>query len=234
MDTSTEVTNGTTGFSWQEFCDNAPEEAPQREDLPPNAWVLVETATESNGNAAPKVEVFEGKADPTKTYTKLKMGLLAVGGDSNIKREVHNRGMLFVDVFVHPGAKEAERSKGKAWIAGRLTGFLNTLFASGVAEDEKDSVARSRARWQATAGVLQRAAEDEGLHVEQYDGDKAKFTAAVAAKALQKETRRLLVRTELGDEYKGKRRTEVASFEDATPANMAKRKVEEFAEEATF
>jgi hypothetical protein len=229
MEPTTEMTNGASGASfWQDYCDNAPEETSgfKGEDLPAGAWVLVRTATTENGNAAAQVKSFDGKNGP---FIKFNIGLMTIGGDAKISKELHNRRMVWLDVFPSPGPKELEHEPNKK-VAGRFTGFLNTVLASGVAESEKDKKARSKARWSVTAQALRAAADENNLTPEAYHGDVAAFTAAVAAKALAERSVALLVKTDYGKEYNGKKPIVVSAFEDATPENLAARNITEFTE----
>jgi hypothetical protein len=223
----------TEGSFWQGLADNAPAESPQYEELPEGAWVLLRTADETNGKAAPEVRVSTtGKGDE---LLKFNLGLLAVGGDAKLDAAKHQNSTVFMDFFVRPGEKELQHQPGKA-LGGRLTGFLNAIFAGGVAADEKDEKVRSTVRWRKTIAELSQ--RSGGLTPDQYQGDMPVFIAAVAAQALKNEPRTLLGKTkrEVFDRKDGGKGSKVVvgSFEDATEANMKKRSVVEFPAKVAF
>ena len=209
------------------------EEQQPFEELPADAWVLMKTATKDNGGAAPLVRADEDKkktnADGTPVvYRKFNVGLYTLGGDAKIL-DRHRNKSVFLNCFILPGEEELKRNPS-ALLGGRVVGVLNTLFATGVATEEKDAKVRSAARWTHTMGLLKGVlAEHPECTLDQYEGSKGRLIAGVAVLALQDQSRLILVKTkkysyESRDGEK-KSRIEPGTFEDATTENIEKRKV---------
>lgn len=215
---------------WKGLAENPPEESQPREfeELPDGAFVLVETAGEKNGKAAPG---FTDQVNKDESVSlKFKVGLMAKGGDPKTS-DKHLNAMIWMDLFVRPGPEEKD-NLGKP-LGGRFTGFLNMLFAPGV--NHEDTPTRHALRWAATMKVLRQTAETYSLTLAQYGEDQAKFLAGLAVRALLDQPRQLIVKTKVVTSYKDKKsgnqvkldrpRTEVSMMEDATAAGIGKRNI---------
>ena len=223
---------------WEQLASNPPEERGGYEDLPADSYVVVRTAGEENGKAAPEVRVQEIKRGERagETFRQFSVGLITVGGDSKIQESIHNNKMIYMSSYLEPSEKELAHSPDQK-VAGRFMGFLNALFASGVAEGTKDAKARSAARSSKTFSVLQKVAQETGLALSDYEGNTARYLAGLTVKALLAEPRKLSIKTKLRTyENDGEKRNqiEVGSYEDFSAANVAKRKITVFGPTAEF
>lgn len=211
---------------WNEMASNPPEERGSFEELPPDVYVAMKTAGTENGKAAPEVRVKETR-DKTAEFRVFSVGLLTIGGAAPLTDSAEGR-MIYLDAFIEPSEKELEKAKGPQAIASRFTGILNTLFASGIAEGEKDKDVRSAARWSATLKTLQKTAEANNITIDQYEGNAARYIAGLAVKTLEEGPRKIIVKTKKDTwEKDGEKKSaiKVGSFEDFTTANIEKRKI---------
>jgi hypothetical protein len=219
----------------------SPSESSGMADLPVDAVVLMRTSTKKDGTGktAPRVEFFiEKQLKPgqseLRTFYQFRTGLIAIGGDDKCNAKEHKGKYLFFDAFIHPGEKENVSQT----LSGKLTGFLNNIFAMGVQTKErkgkdKDAVkSAGMARWQATIAFLRKVAVEKGLSVKQYDNDRARFVSGLAVSAIEDSPRVILVKTGNikqrnpgdGPAYQ----VGIKSIEDATPEMIAELKVELF------
>lgn len=157
---------------WETAAAAMPDEPePRGAQLPGDAYVVGETATENNGSAAPAASVFTDKEG--NAWLKFKTGLLTKGGDSKTSAATHKDSMVWLDLFARPGEEDLKHNPG-AQLSPRVVGLFNNFFATGVAHDEKDDKARSAARSAVTLKVLRQTAEGLGLTLDQYEGDVGK------------------------------------------------------------
>ena len=206
-------------------------EAPEyqgREDLPPKEFFVMQTATKEDGGAAAQIREREGSEKGSTIY-QFNIGLRAVGGKEEHRK--FKNGMLFFECWVTPSDEGADKN---ALLSGRLTGFLNAVFSSGIAADVKDDKERARLRWrnttQALAAVQQRRPEIiPEAYTDKNTGQQsmALFVAGCAVAALEEQAYSLLVKTKQSnftkrDGTKGSK-IEVGSFEDFTPATALAR-----------
>lgn len=195
------------------------EPPPEREDLPTGKWLICHTASAENGGWAASVKQQEGKSGP---FYKFRIGLACQGGEAGIVKAHAGRYCGF-ESFIEPGQYD-----GGNPIAGRLMGFLNSAFSSGVAAEEKDAKARAQERWHNTLAALQAAAEANALDPSAYP-NPAIFLATCAKFALDATSHVVLVKTnQRSYEKDGEKKlgpVEAGTVEDYTVANVAKRKV---------
>lgn len=202
--------------------------------LPANVWYVGDTTTQENGGARPKIDEFEFTDKETgepRTSYKLGLGMIVRGGeDKKSSQREEGRFVFFDNVWINPNP---EGSDSGNIVSGRMTGLLNALFSSGVAADVTDKKEQARLRWQNTVKELAAIAEEHGLVPEDYDdaGGLPVYLTAVAVAHLQENSRRLLFKTRVRKDKQGTERLGIGSFEDATEANMKKRKVSTFEEE---
>lgn len=223
---------------FDEMSDEPQEEQQPFEELPADAWVLMKTATSENGGAAPQVRTDESKkernADGSPVlFRKFNVGLYTIGGDDKILPKHRNK-TLFFSTFVLPSAEDTKRNPALV-LGGRLVGFLNAIFAKGVADapenHKKDALKeRAAARWKATIEKLRPVwKEHPEATPEAYQGSRGRLLAYVACCALEHESHLVLVKTRKGKPYDRDgemvSRIEAGMIEDATPENIAKRKV---------
>jgi hypothetical protein len=212
-----------------------PDEAPVFENLPPGAWCIGRTATKDAGNAGPRIRMVESKKPESagQVFHFFEIGLSCMGGDGKVDSKKHNKKMCFFSSGVTKGPKE----KHNGAISGRLTGFLNGCFATGVGSDippgksEQEKLAagaaRAKARWAVTMNCLKKTAEEHPeCSLQAYGGNYALLLGGLAVAALQEESRVVLFLTrKRSGGYEG---VEVGSFEDYTPSNTVNRKVSAF------
>jgi hypothetical protein len=199
---------------------------PMFEDLPPKAWCLGRTATADQGGAAPTTRKNEGK-DGKPDWYKFNVGLSTLGGDRLITA-AHANKMCFFGVGIDPW----ENDSGP--VSGKLAGFMNAVLATGVASDVKDPKARSKARWAASMVKLKEFAgtnpmiEGGAVVLSSYQGDKARYLVGLLTAYLLENPQEVLFKTvqsvnkKTGQDYG----IQVGATEEATEANIAKRKVQ--------
>lgn len=225
-------------LNWKQASEAPVEEQTGFEDLPAGAWVIGATATTQNGGAAPSVRKKKFKDDNgnTREYYAFNVGLLVKGGDTVLDPDRHKDRYTFFSAPVHPRDDDDAPSGPKGLMSGRLTGFLNAIFAQGVALDEKDKKERAQKRWQVT---LQKLTEVEKLHPEMDAGavmnditgqpDLALGLLSLAIAAIENDSKPILFKTGLSKKRPGsEQRTEIKQFEDYAPKNVADRKVKMF------
>ena len=219
-------------LDWKSAADAPVEEQAGFDDLPPGVWVAGATATQANGGAAPtvKLETTKSGENRGRKYYSFGVGLLTKGGDPGLKAEYKDRYMFFRS-SVHPW--EADEPGPKALLNGKLTGFINALFAAGTALDEKDKKVRAQIRWRAT---LDKLAEIEKAHPE-IDGsntrneitgelDMGLAILQLVIAGIENDGRLILFKTGMSKARPGyESRVEIKQFEDCVPARMTERKV---------
>jgi hypothetical protein len=203
---------------FEQALQDVPEEGGQFEDLPLNCWILGRTATEENGGAAPGIR----ENDKPQIWHAFKVGLIALGGDAKIEERTHGGRMAFFDTSLTDKDKPGK-------LGGRITGFLNAVFAVGV--DSPDKQERHAKRWGLTLEALKQGAKDGDLSFDQFEAQKERgvdpmplFLTSCAVEAMKKESRTILFK--LGKSKKDY--IEVKAFEDDTQENRQKRHVVPF------
>lgn len=197
--------------------------------LPDKKWFSSRTTTEEHGGAKPTI-----KTVPTKDgdVFQFNIGLIADGSEADVDARMKGQ-FCFFSAWITPNPESSDKDN---LISGRLTGFLNSIYATGIALDEKDKKKRAGLRWQATIGELEKIATEEGLTLDQFDGP-SNFIAAVAITDLQKNSKRVLFKSRTRT-FKKKDGTqgssvEVGAYEDAVQENLDKRKVSSFEDRGT-
>jgi hypothetical protein len=205
---------------FDEIAGATPDEGPTYEDLPAKAWCLGRTADKDSGGAAPTVKTV-GKND----LRQFNLALICQGGDGLINKDKHEGKFCFFSAFIHPGDREPDHMI----ISGRFAGFLNVVFSPGVGEGESAEV-RKDMRWKNTWQQLWAVAQERGIKIDQYEGDKARFIAGCAVTALTNESKQLLFKTNARKwkDGSGNVSIEVGATEDYTPGNITNRKVASF------
>lgn len=229
-------------LNWKQASEAPVEEQTGFDELPPGAWIIGATATIKNGGAAPqrKLATMKDKDGMRQWYT-FNVGLLVKGGDSVLDAAKHKDRYIFFQCSVHP-RDDDEGTGPKTLMSGRLTGFLNAIFARGVALEEKDRKLKAQARWQVT---LQKLAEIEKLHPEMDAGavineltnepDLALGLLSLAIAGIENDSQMILFKTGLSKKRPGyEPRTEIKQFEDCVNANVAERKVRMFDQEGVI
>jgi hypothetical protein len=210
----------------------APEESAPFDDLPVGKWFVAETSVDDG--SGPEIRAFDGKDGEVR---KFNIGLRLKGAEQAILDagvKVKDR-FLFFNSFVEPGEKELAAQETKI-LSGRLVGFLNATLSMGVGDEfmpekgkaSKEQLAqRTSARWASTVAKLREAAEANGTSPDDYDGSLSRFLAAAGCLALSTQPRVILVKSNqrTNKETKEKYQVEAGQFEDATGANLEKRKV---------
>lgn len=222
---------------WDGIADAEAPEYQGREDLPEKQHFVMQTATKEDGGAAAQIREREGNDPPGSTIYQFNIGLRAIGGKPENRK--HKNGMLFFETWVMPSDEGTDKN---ALLSGRLTGFLNAVFSSGIGLDIKDEKARAQARWRHTTQVLaavqaRRPEIVPEAYIDKNTGQQstALFVAGCAVAALEEESRKLIIRTKLRtfnkkDGSKGSN-IEVGTFEDFVPANATNRGVVLFDQE---
>ncbi len=198
--------------------------------LPAKKWFSARNATNDNGGARPTIKEIPFKNGDT--GYQFNVGLIVDGSEADVSEKMNGQ-FCFFSAWTSPNP---EGSDAENMISGRLTGFLNALYATGVGLDEKDKAKRADKRWQVTVGALQRIAEDKGLTEDQFSSPDT-FIAAVAIADLQENSKRVLFKTR-SRTYKKKDGGEgeeisVGAYEDAVADNIEKRSVTVFEERGT-
>lgn len=224
-------------IDWKSAAETPVDENTGFEELPPGAWCAGATATIANGGAAPSVKLNTVKSGDRKgeRYYTFNVGLLVKGGDKVLDAGKHKDRYIFFSSSVHPFEEEGSQGP-KALLAGRLVGFINSLYATGVGLDEKDKKVRSALRWRAT---IARLAEIEKAHPE-FGGDPAinEITGQpdtgltllqLVIAGIENDSKMVLFKTGLSKTKPGyDPRVEIKQFEDFVAANTTERKVQLF------
>lgn len=216
---------------WDDLANAKVEESTGFPDLPEKAWVFAKTCTAEHGGAAPGIKPIK-KKDGTETH-QFVLGLICQGGDAAIKKS-HVGTYAFLQPWVKP---DPTGTDAKLLLSGKLTGFLNAIFACGVGLELKEEE-RAPVRWRRTVAVLQEAVKARPeITPEAYGGDLALFIGACAVVALGEKSYPVLFKTRLEkyDTRDGEKRERmgVGAIEDAIPANFAARKIQVFGDEGT-
>lgn len=209
---------------WEEAAGTPQVEGGGFSDLPANVWFGGTTTTDENGGARPKIAEV---AFDERTTHKLSFGVIVDAGEKGKAEANCNGRFCFAEAWVDPNPKGDDKNN---LVSGRLTGLLNSLYASGVAVDVEDTEERANQRWQETIRQLAQIADREGLTLEQYEGDKGLYLAAVALADLQQNSKRILFKTSGKKDKNDPKiiRIKVGAFEDAIEANETKRGVVSF------
>ena len=196
--------------------------------LPKGAWVLVQPVTSEESSWAPALDEIDGGSDEQSGrtwdgYTRFGVGLRAIGGDSKC-----NPTHFGAYARYKTGIDPTEKDPSGAIISGKLTAFLNAIFAPGIEGDA--------ARGTASFEVIKAAAEASGMDESQFDS-AALFMATAARQAIiDGAPRQLLIKighrkfrteSDTGDEKSGVS-VEVRLVEDATDELLAEHGVEIF------
>lgn len=223
-------------INWKEAADSHVEEQAGFEDLPPGLWVIGATAVSENGGAAPSValKTFTDSERGRVQYYRFGVGLLTKGGEKALDPKYKDRFMFFQS-SVHP--RDDDDDKGpKGLLHGKLTGFLNAIFAPGVALDEKDKKVRAQARWKVTIAKLmeiekQHPELDASSTINEITGqpDTGLAIMQIAIAAIENDSQMILFKTGLSKKAPGReQRVEIKNFEDYVPQNCTERKVQLF------
>lgn len=216
---------------WEGIADAEAPEYQGREELPEKQFFVMQTATKEDGGAAAQIREGKGQDPPDSTTYQFNIGLRAVGGAPANRK--HKNGMLFFEAWVMPSDEGNDKN---ALLSGRLTGFLNAVFSSGIALDIKDDKARAQARWRHTAQVLAAAQAKRPeiipeAYIDKNTGQQsvALFVAGCAVAALEDEARKLIVKTKTRNFKKrdgtAGSKIEIGTFEDFVPAHATNRGV---------
>lgn len=206
------------------------------DELPPKVWCIGATATTENGGAAPAVtlKTFNDSERGRVQYYRFNCGLLVKGGEAALDEKFNDRFMFFAS-SVHPRDDDDDQGP-KSLLHGKVTGFLNAIYAAGVALGEKDRKKKALERWQVT---LQRLMEIEKQHPEltgqpineltgQPDTGLAIMQLAIAG--IENDSKLLLFKTGMSRKREGQeQQVQVTQFEDYVPENCTDRKVRLFA-----
>lgn len=198
------------------------------ENLPEGIWFSAMNTTQENGEARPRVVEIAPKEEGGETIHKINIGLIANGAEAGKVDPKFEGRYCFFSSWVKPNPEGKEAGN---FLSGKLTGFLNAIYAPGIGLDEEDDGKKAALRWQATMGALRKVAEANDLKAEEYD-DPSLYIAAVAVVDLRENPKKILFKTR-GRKYKdkqGKERVniEVGSYEDCVPKNLEKRGVVSF------
>jgi hypothetical protein len=214
---------------WSDAADKPQIEGGQEfEDLPVKFWFSASTATVENGESRPRIVEIAPKQEGGETIHKFNAGLIVDGAESGKVDPKFEGRYCFFSSWIRPNPEGPEVGN---YISGRLTGFLNAIYATGIALDEEDKEKRAQLRWQATMGELSKVAAENELKLEDYP-DEGLYIAAVAITDLQQNSKKVLFKTR-GRSYKdkqGKERVnvEVGAYEDCVQANLMNRSVVSF------
>ena len=224
-------------IDWKSAAEAPVDEQTGFEELPAGAWCAGATATAENGGAAPNVKLNTIKTGEQKgrRYYSFNVGLLVKGGDKVLDPNKHKDRYIFFSSSVHP--RDDDDTPGpKSLLAGKLVGFINALYATGVGLDEKDKKVRSQLRWRATTAKL---AEIEKLHPE-LGGDMAinEITGQpdtgltilqLVIAGIENDSKMVIFKTGMSKSKPGyEPRVEIKQFEDFVAANTTERKVQLF------
>lgn len=196
--------------------------------LPKGAWVLVQPVTSEDSSWGPALDTIDSGSDEESgrtwdCYLRFGVGLRAIGGDK-LCNPTHLGAYARFKASINP----TEKDPNGAIISGKLTAFLNAIFASGIDGDS--------ARGAASFKVIKAAAEKTGMEEDQFDS-AAEFLASAARQAIiDGAPRQLLIKighrkfkTESdSDGEKTGVAIEVRLVEDATAELMAQHKVAVF------
>jgi hypothetical protein len=224
-------------IDWKSAAETPVDEQTGFEELPAGAWCVGATATLENGGASPtmKLKSFNDTDRGRVQYYAFNVGLLVKGGDSVLDPNKHKDRYMFFSSSVHP-RDDDEGTAAKSLLHGKVVGFLNAMFAPGVALDEKDKKVRAGLRWRIT---LSKLAEVEKAHPE-IGGDSAinEITGLadtglaimqLAIAGIENDSKLVLFKTGLSKKRAGyEQRVEVKQFEDAVAQNYKERKVQLF------
>lgn len=198
--------------------------------LPPGKWYNSNTTTGENGEAKPRIRKVDFKNGDH--AFEFNVGLIVNGGERDVDTKFKGQFCFFTS-WTSPNPKGDQADN---LLSGRLTGFLNAIYANGVAVDEKDKEVKAQERWQVTIKALQAIAEDKGLTEDQFPSPDV-FIAAVAIADMQENSHQVLFKTR-SESYKTKEGVEktsikVGAYEDAVEVNLDKRKVSLFEDRGT-
>jgi hypothetical protein len=212
------------------------------DDVPIGVWLLGTTPDNPESGWAPKQAEGQYKKGPKagEAFYKFRTGFRVIGGEPKVDEKFAGRFVAF-EAFIHPSTENGE----DGLLSGRMTGFINTMFSSGVGSDlvtkgmaaeAKKAAERKRVelRLKNTFEALRQAEEQNALDVNEFDGDSGRFLVGCAVAALDSKPRVVLFKS-VADNFKTAdgtqvNRVKVGSFEDATPENLAARKVRWFDE----
>lgn len=201
---------------WDDMAKEVPEESQAFEDFPEKVWALARPANRDDGGWAPKLREITLR-DGSGSFFVFSHGLQPFGAELSKVNEANKKSWI-------PFSPPCSTKEGA--LNGRIVGYLNAIFAAGVKDKGE--------RWAKTLDALKEASEEVEGSPEAYP-DQGTYLCACAVKALQDidEDVRVLVKTRMG---KGsKPRVEGGTIEDATPENIQKRGVAEYADdEAPF
>ena len=198
-------------------------EAAQRDfvDLPHGAWIIADTVADPQQEwACPQVQTKEWEE---RTYFKFGASHRTVGGDKLCKPEEHRGRYASFSTGIEPlpacgehwdkgkGGPNAECDAcavaGRKILSGKMMGFVNACFASGVggpaSKDKAKDAVRTKERGRATGAVFKAAAQAASLTPGQYvtegktEPNETLFYAGCAVAALMASPKRVLAKVSL-------------------------------------
>lgn len=229
--------NEMDGF-WAEMAAAPPPPEAVFEQLPVGFYYVGRCATAASGSWAPMIRTveYDSRREPGQKVVArfFEIGLEVVGGEAKVEPRLAGRWQRW-DAAVWPGEREDQSHP----LSGRLTGFLNAVFAAGVASEEKDAAVKTAARWAATDRTLRAVS---AMHPEIKPSDyvdaaegvparvKGLVLAALARQAMLEagEGALVLFKTAYGKPKEGQKKEDAivkANAEEFTAATAAKRGV---------
>lgn len=223
---------------WAQMAAAPPPPEASFEQLPVGLYYVGRCATAQNESWRPKVRTveYDSRRNPGEKVVMrfFEIGLEVVGGEEKVDQRLAGRWQRW-DAAVWPGDREDQSHP----ISGRLTGFLNAVFAGGVASDEKDAAVKTAARWAATMRTLKAV---HAMHPEvtlanyrdAAEGVQPRamglMLAGLAQMAMDEagEGALVLFKTSYGKPKEGQKKEDAivkANAEEFTAASAAKRKV---------